>query len=222
MSTTVYLLRLDFLRDPSVYEEMRDVSSIERRLRADRYRLPEDRIRCLGAGLLLQYVTGLTDADLAYGPSGKPYCPSRPDLLISLSHSGMIAVLAVSGRTCGADVEEIRPEKESFRLIAAKYFTEEEQKEVCGPAGEEESGFNAAAFARIWTKKEAYVKMTGEGIVAFHKTGEEPCFYPEAAAPEGYALSICLQGAEPEEAAFLEVTEEDLRNAFHIERRHDV
>ena len=214
MSTILYFLRLDFLRDPSVYEKMRAFASIERRLRADRYRLAEDRIRCLGAGLLLRFATGLTDADLAYGPAGKPYCPSRPELSFSLSHSGMMAVLVVSERICGADVEQIRPERESFRLIAARYFTEEERQEVYGLADEEESGFDAAAFARLWTKKEAYVKMTGEGIAAFHRTGEEPCFYPEAGVLPGYALSICLQGEEAEEIEFREVTPEDLERKY--------
>ncbi len=214
MSTTVYLLRLDFLQDPSVYEKMRACASPERRLRADRYRLSEDRIRCLGAGLLLQFVLGLRDEDLAYGPQGKPYCPARPELSFSLSHSGMLAVLAVSQRAVGADVEEIRPEKESFRLIAARYFTEEEQREVQRPSEEGGGVLDMAAFARIWTKKEAYVKMTGEGIVSLRKTGEEACFFPVTEAPEGYALSICLQGEEPEEIQFREVTPEELERKY--------
>ena len=234
--TKVYLLDLNFLQDPAVYEEMRGQVSLGRRLRADKYRFQEDRIRSLGAGLLLQAVTGLSDEDMDYEPGGKPFFPVHPEIAFSLSHSGMLAALAVSGRKCGVDCEEIRAEKESFRLIAQKYFTEEEQREVYGgsvaseeqrevygsPAEEARERkedapdhvFNAEAFARIWTKKEAYVKMTGEGIAALKTTAEEPCFFPEVPAPEGYAVSLCLAGEAPEEAAVQIVAPEDLIRAF--------
>ena len=200
--TKVYLLDLNFLQEPAVYEEMRARASLLRRLRADKYRFQEDRIRSLGAGLLLQAVTGLSDEDMDYEPGGKPYFPAHPELSFSLSHSGMLAALAVSGRKCGVDCEEIRAEKESFRLIAQKYFTEEEQREAYGSPAEgsrerkenaPSHAFNAPAFARIWTKKEAYVKMTGEGIAALKTTAEEPCFFPDVLAPEGLNLESILR-----------------------------
>ena len=221
--TKVYLLDLNFLQEPAVYEEMRARASLLRRLRADKYRFQEDRIRSLGAGLLLQAVTGLSDEDMDYEPGGKPYFPEHPELSFSLSHSGMLAALAVSGRKCGVDCEEIRAEKESFRLIAQKYFTEEEQREAYGSPVEgsrerkenaPSHAFSAEAFARIWTKKEAYVKMTGEGIAALKTTAEEPCFFPEVSAPEGYAVSLCLAGETPEEAAVQVVAPEKLILAF--------
>lgn len=205
MSTSVYLLRLDFLTDRRVYEEMRERASLARRLRADKYRLFEDRIRSLGAGLLLEYATGLSDEDMEYEPNGKPFFPAYPETAFSLSHSGMIAALAVSSRRCGIDVEEIRAEKESFRLITEKYFTEEERTRVY------QHGFDPSAFSGIWTRKEAYVKMTGSGIMGLRKTGKAPCFFPVLEAPQGYALSLCMEGEETEEAALRFVTPEELR-----------
>ncbi len=95
MSTQVYLLELDFLKDPEVFEKMRSYASLGRRLRADKYRFREDRIRSLGAGLLLRYVTGLSDEDMAYESAGKPYFPEHSEMAFSLSNAGMLATLAV-------------------------------------------------------------------------------------------------------------------------------
>ncbi len=216
MSTQVYLLELDFLKDPEVFEKMRSYASLGRRLRADKYRFREDRIRSLGAGLLLRYVTGLSDEDMAYESAGKPYFPEHPELAFSLSHAGMLAALVVSQRRCGIDTEEYREEKESFRLIAEKFFTEEERNEVyVGEAGNaSQKAFDASAFARIWTRKEAYVKMTGEGIGGLRRTAERPCFFPELPAPEGYALSLCREGGEPEEVMARIVPPEELSAHF--------
>ena len=217
MKTTVCLLKLDFLTDPEVYENMRCLASLGRRLRAEKYRLQEDRIRSLGAGLLLRFVTGLSDEDMAYEPNGKPYFAERPELSFSLSHSGMLAVLAVSSRRCGIDAEEVRTEKESFRFIAQKYFTEEEQKEVYGPkaAGAVGPEFDASAFARIWTKKEAYVKMTGDGLSGLREFGQKACSFYEIDAPEGYAVSLCLSGEEAEDVGVRFVTPEELTETLH-------
>ena len=220
MNTKVYLLKLDFLKDPQVYEEMRAYASLGRRLRAEKYRLTEDRIRSLGAGLLLQAAIGLSDEDMACEPNGKPYFQERPELAFSLSHSGMLAVLAVSERRCGVDCEEIRTEKESFRFIAQKYFTEEEQQEVFGGADEgEHEEFDAAAFTRIWTKKEAYVKMTGDGLSGLKEFGRKPCHFPEVQAPEGYAENLCLVGEEPEEVTVQSVTPEELAEALRLKQK---
>ncbi|MBR3437824.1 MAG: 4'-phosphopantetheinyl transferase superfamily protein [Lachnospiraceae bacterium] len=213
MKTRLYLLRLDFLRDSEVYEKMRGQVSLSRRLRADKYRLADDRIRSLGAGLLLEYATGHTDDECELGPNGKPYFPAYPDLQFSLSHSGMLAVCAVSDRVLGVDCQEIVCGKESFRLIAKRYFTEEEQEKVFrrSPHSEEaEDAFDPAAFSEVWTKREAYVKMTGEGLAALLEYGKEPCFFPGVPEIEDYCVNICLRGEEEAEAEIREVFPDEL------------
>ena len=211
--TTLYIMRLDFLQDPEVYERMRSRVSLSRRLRTDKYRLADERIRALGAGLLMQYATGHTDDETELGTNGKPCFPAYPEIQFSLSHSGMLAACAVSSRAVGVDAQEIVTGKESFRLIAKRYFTEEEQQEVFRPEeGEsgQEGAFDPVAFAKVWTRKEAYVKMTGEGLIALLDFGKEPCFFPKVPEISGYRVSICLEGEEAEEVGFREITPEEL------------
>ena len=218
--TTLYVLKLDFLKDPNVYERMRSSVSLSRRLRTDKYRMEDDRIRCLGAGLLLQFATGHTDDETELGTNGKPCFPEHPEIRFSLSHSGMLAALAVSSRTVGVDTQEIVSGKESFRLIAKRYFTEEEQRKVFsameGQSDPEstEGAFDPVAFAEVWTRKEAYVKMTGEGLIALLDFGKEPCFFPAVPEIPGYRVNICLEGEEAEGIEFREVAPEDLERKY--------
>lgn len=211
MSTSLFLLRLDFLREAEAYDRMRLLVPLSRRLRAERYRFMEDRMRCLGAGLLLRFATGFDDDDTDFGPNGKPFFPAHPEICFSLSHSGDLVVCAVSQRTVGADVEEIKPVRESNLFIARRYFTKEEQDELALTKPDpEKTAFDPSVFTKIWTRKEAYVKMTGEGIQALQAADQVPCVYPEIPEPEGYRLSICLAGREPAETVFREVTPEEL------------
>ena len=215
MSAELFLLRLDFLRDPETYENMRLLVPLSRRLRAERYRFAEDRMRCLGAGLLLRFATGLDDDDTDFGPNGKPFFPAHPETCFSLSHSGGLVICAVSRRTVGADVEEIRPVRESNLFIARRYFTKEEQEELARTKPDpQKTAFDPSVFTKIWTRKEAYVKMTGEGIAALETADQVPCVYPEVPEPEGYRMSICLSGEEPCEVTFREVTPEELKSAL--------
>lgn len=142
--------------------------------RADKlasYKMPADKVRGLGAGLLLEkgledYLQSalLKDAEgryiieYDYGPRGKPYFKDYPELHFSLSHSGNVAVLALADVEVGIDVQEFRGFQEK---IAKRFYHEEENKlldDVSDPAEKE------ALFYKIWTGKEAYIKYTGKGM----------------------------------------------------------
>lgn len=91
--------------------------------------------------------------------SGKPYFENAP-LSLSLSHSGNVSVAAVcDDKECdiGIDIEIISPRKNLLEL-AKRFFSPEEMSEFTDNNSSERSFFN------IWTKKEAYAKMTGEGL----------------------------------------------------------
>lgn len=78
----------------------------------------------------------------------------------NVSHSGDLWVCAVAlGREVGLDVEEVRPERAGER-IAARYFSPSETAALRAlPEGE-----RVAAFHRVWTRKEAWLKARGFGI----------------------------------------------------------
>ena len=96
-------------------------------------------------------------------PHGKPFLddPAATWLRFNLSHTGELALVAVAhGREVGVDVEEIRGGRR-IEGIAERRFTPAEASELRRLSGDE----RVAAFHRLWTRKEAYVKATGAGLV---------------------------------------------------------
>ncbi|MEJ2345906.1 MAG: 4'-phosphopantetheinyl transferase superfamily protein [Gammaproteobacteria bacterium] len=96
---------------------------------------------------------------------GKPYlepAPGARQLQFNLSHSQDHALVAVClGRRVGVDVEMVRQEVPAARL-ARRFFEpgEADALETLPPAEQ------LPAFFRAWTRKEALLKATGEGIVS--------------------------------------------------------
>ena len=98
-----------------------------------------------------------------FDPRGKPALVKEQnpgDLRFSLSHSGGTLLVAVArGREVGVDVETIRPNRPHLDL-ARRFFSSEEAKVLAAlPAR-----VRPFAFTSAWTRKEAYLKATGEGI----------------------------------------------------------
>ena len=94
---------------------------------------------------------------MAIGEHGKPYLVNYPDVHFNLTHSNGIAACIVSRRECGIDAERVRkcPEK-----VLRRVFSEREKRTIEGLPYEERDLY----FFRLWTLKEAYVKMLGIGI----------------------------------------------------------
>jgi 4'-phosphopantetheinyl transferase len=102
----------------------------------------------------------------AYGPHGKPSTtpvegiPSPPGVEFNLSHSGEVALVAVTqGRRVGVDVERMRADLAS-EAIARRYFS---PREVTALLALPESSRLAGFFA-CWCRKEAYLKARGDGL----------------------------------------------------------
>lgn len=99
-----------------------------------------------------------------YEPYGKPRI-SQPEnttrVEFNLSHSSGLFVLAVAdGKKVGIDIERVRslPDLEQ---IASHAFSSYEQKELSTFTGEEK----LRSFFRCWTRKEAYLKARGDGLL---------------------------------------------------------
>ena len=112
----------------------------------------------------------------AFGPEGKPWLPDRPGLHFSLSHSGELVLCSLSDAELGCDVET--PRRVNAALVRRFFHPDEQRWLFSLPQGEQD-----AAFLRLWTLKESYVKAIGLGLSlpldAF-------CVLPEG---EGYALT---------------------------------
>ncbi|MBU1212438.1 MAG: 4'-phosphopantetheinyl transferase superfamily protein [Alphaproteobacteria bacterium] len=91
-------------------------------------------------------------------PALRTAAGSREPVHFNLTHSGDVAAVALCrSAEVGIDIERIRPVREG---LARRYF-----------AAEEVAGLDALevaqrlpAFFRCWTRKEAFLKATGEGI----------------------------------------------------------
>jgi 4'-phosphopantetheinyl transferase len=99
-----------------------------------------------------------SDVQFRYGPHGKPYVPASA-LRFNISHSGALALIALSRVEVGADVELPRPRRSD--AIARRFYAPGEIERLFA---ETDAESRADAFFRLWTCKEAFLKATGEGL----------------------------------------------------------
>lgn len=149
-----------------------------------------------GARLLLNAVFPRFGADptaIYYGEKGKPYVNG---LYFNLSHSGGRVALAVSSAPVGCDIELIR--RAPARV--ERKFTQSERESLSRFTGAERD----RAFFALWTAKESYLKMTGEGLSALStieinypwvlRDGVRQDCELNYAAVENYILTTCGKG----------------------------
>ena len=153
----LYVTDIRNLADPKENPAKLDVLSAERKCRIMKYLKAEDRKRSLGAGLLLNEILpryGASPAGIRIGEGGKP---EMEGIFFNLSHSDNIVICAIAEKEVGCDVEKIVKAPEG---VAERFFHTGESAYVNACMGEERDH----RFFRIWTMKESYIKMTGEGM----------------------------------------------------------
>ncbi len=114
-------------------------------------------IRCYSVRELLETLgeTPCIPVKYRYNKNGKPYFAELP-FYFNLSHSGKYVLCGLSEEEIGADIQQHCACDR--RRLAGRFFSEQE-KGALEACGEEE-----ALFFRIWARKEAYGKLTGEGV----------------------------------------------------------
>lgn len=135
-----------------------------RRRKFDALQREADRRRSVAVWLALERLLaerGIVAAELAVTENefGKPAFVARPDLEFSLSHT-VDRVLAVVGTgPVGCDVERIAELKDG---VAEMCLSAQELEFLCTFR---EGEARNRAFTRLWTRKEAYAKAQGGGLV---------------------------------------------------------
>lgn len=147
-------------------DELYRVLSADERERARRYRRAADQDRFVVArGMLRRVLSRYLASEpqeirFGYGMYGKPELPDQA-VRFNLSHSGVLALCAIArDRAVGVDVECERPILE-IDQIARRYFSSEEYLTLARLP----QSLRARAFLECWTRKEAYVKARGEGLL---------------------------------------------------------
>ncbi len=216
----VYIADVGSLSDPEVFQYYFNAMPEGRQEKIARLRNAMDRCRSLGAGLILEKVfsdLGLEEKGrkIFYTEHGKPYIKGKRKIEFSLSHAGNYAAAAFGEEALGIDIE--RTDRDGER-IAARFFTEKERELLQRIADAEE---RKQEFARLWTRKESFVKAVGTGLAfglsnvevgagnraQIKKEGQFPEYYFYEYRLGAYFLTVCSPerkaAEEPERISFV-------------------
>ena len=152
MSFDLYIAGIDELPN----DDFTETISEYRLKKAKNYKNEDDRKLSILSSLLLDKALkkhDLSERNMKYtfNAYGKPYFANAEDLHFSISHSGEYAMVVLSDKEIGCDIQQI---KDINLSIADRFFTAEERKYVkC-----------TENFFRIWTLKESFIKAIGKGL----------------------------------------------------------
>ena len=139
--------------------------------KAQRFRFEKDRHNYINARSWLRKIIGKylqTSPDLlrfGYGEYGKPWLQNEEgnphSIQFNLSHSEGVAICALAWeKALGIDLEALRFEN-SYDNVAENFFSQRERLALQSVAPE----FKQIAFFNCWTRKEAYLKARGDGLI---------------------------------------------------------
>ena len=167
--------------------------------RALRFVFEKDRNHFIvGRGLLRTILGSYLDLEPAqvefvYGSHGKPALKSRPKdqvLEFNLSHSKDLVLYAFNwDRMVGIDVEYIQSLTDMDNF-AEQFFSPHETVFINSLSGEQKE----AAFFKIWTCKEAFLKANGSGLTT-------PINEVEISFESGKAVTLSVVGGDKEQTA---------------------
>lgn len=182
--------------DDCLWKTIAEYMDKDRSCKLKRLKNAEKKAACAGAGLLLQWayyqyfqcMAGKeadsvgTDSDIELitvtpddvmkkvkspfdfavyrEKNGKPYIKNHP-FFYNISHSGDYVFCAVSDSEIGADIQ--RREDTDYIKLAERFFSDEEKTAVKSC---EDITLRKELFYRLWCRKEAFGKLSGEGIAS--------------------------------------------------------
>ncbi len=91
--------------------------------------------------------------------SGKPYLPDST-LQFNISHSGTAVLCGIHNGDIGVDIEKTRP------------YNDRVAQRICSSAEYTYISGDDCRFLEVWTRKEAYAKLTGKGLSVSLRTIE--------------------------------------------------
>ena len=134
-------------------QRMLPLVSAQRREQALRFKHTLGRFCCLKSWLMLDAMN-IGEMEFLYNEHGKPYIEGGP--FFSISHCKEAIAVAIDDQPVGIDVEAIRNVDQDLIL---RTMNEEEQQQI----------HSNRDFTRLWTQKEAILKMEGTGITSFEQ-----------------------------------------------------
>jgi len=144
---------------------------------------------------------------IGFHEKGKPFFPDFPNFKFNITHGGnIIAVAFCDDREVGIDVEAA--DRKANLMIAERYFTPAEVDFLQKTPSQQ----RLHAFLRLWTIKEAYLKMTGAGLsrpldsFEIQHSGDKISIYENQTRQDctifqdetdcKHIITVCVKGAE--------------------------
>ena len=185
----VWLCRLDIPADKIT--RLGHSLTEEERARAARLQRPEKRKQfIITRGYLRQKLSLVTHQSpesfiFAYHKRGKPFLPSKGNMLsFSIAHSYHLALIAITvDHPLGIDIEKIRGNIRQAALVKRWFSQAEQAAYKTMPANTQ-----LKAFYTGWTRKEAVVKATGNGV------GQGLSTFTVSLDPQRARTRLCIHG----------------------------
>lgn len=133
--------------DCSMFSELKAESSYQH----------EAGMRLLMDALQKDFALQIEKENIVREKSGKPYISGYSDIQFNITHTAGLIGCVTGCHPVGIDAEQIRP----FPKAILRKMTEGENAYIASAENPDE------AFMRVWTMKEAYIKLTGKGLAAF-------------------------------------------------------
>ncbi|MEE8637985.1 MAG: 4'-phosphopantetheinyl transferase superfamily protein [Candidatus Margulisiibacteriota bacterium] len=162
---TVDIWQVNLDQDEQTLKELESLLSEEELARAHRLKIEDVKRRFVASRgmlrrILARYTGGKSeDLKFQYNSNGKPEL-IQSKVCFNLSHSGDVALYAVTlDRAVGVDIEKVK-ENINYKELAKRYFSEQEFNSIMShPESQQKE-----KFYRCWTRKEAYLKAKGSSI----------------------------------------------------------
>lgn len=186
--------------DEKRYRDILPNLSDERRRLAESFRFQSDKVMSAVAGLCMERLAMSLGTNVMKSEDGKPVF-ERDDMHLSVSHSGGFVAMAWSDDPVGVDIQEHRPMGDIAKMVLSDVERQH------GP-------FDDRTLLSIWTAKESYVKMTGEGMrrdfrdITVYDDGRfrmDGATFHSSEPVNGYKLCICV-GSSGEGAPIPEIS----------------
>jgi 4'-phosphopantetheinyl transferase len=181
------------LTDYSRISECLNVLSHQEIIRAEKFVFEKDRREFVishgAVRMVLSRYCGITPEELEFaaGSNGKPQLVQQfTDFRFNLSHTDGLALIALTrGHDVGVDVERVNKSM-SFQDIAEHYFEPCELWDLrIAPPDE-----RVTRFFEVWTRKEAALKATGDGLAALGRSKTFNLDVRSLRPADGYAGAV--------------------------------
>ena len=192
---------------PQAFRHLEGTLSEDERRRAQGFRSGRPRSRCITSrGLLRTLLASYLGCEpreirFSYGTNGKPYLEESVDtmdLSFNVSHSSDAVMYAFArGDEIGVDLERVQPFV-GMEHVVRRFFCPQEQKVFRRTA----PGKRVRAFYDCWTRKEALLKASGDGLARslasfdVSRTGGAEWAIHDLETFEGYSAALAIRARE--------------------------